>query len=675
MIADPGGSATTPTCTRAPPGVLTSDDDSARAESGSVANVGASGYSDELASLIQGDASWRVIADTSVDFGMAIVDLDGRIVTWNAGAEKITGFDSAELSGRSLASLFPADATPTASPDYLLQLVMEEGRAEYEGWLLRHNTARFWANLVLAPVRSPEGHVAGFTLIVRDFDARRRHEERVRQSVERFRILVEQVKDYAIFLLDTEGIVVSWNQGAQRIKGYDAGEIIGEHFSRFYLPEDLERGKPDWELKVARAEGRVEDEGWRVRKDGSRFWANIVITALHNPDGSLRGFAKVTRDMTERKRIEALEEGERRTNEFLAMLAHELRNPLAPIRNAVGVLRARGVDDPHVRRTRDVIERQVTQLARLVDDLLDVSRITTGKITLHRESVDLSDIVARAVEETKSMFEQRRQQLDLHLSPTPLRVNGDRVRLVQIVTNLLANAAKFTPEGGYVRLAVEARGTNVEISVRDNGVGIPADLLPRVFDLFIQGDRSLDHSSGGLGIGLTLVKRLVLLHGGVVEARSEGVGRGSTFVVCLPLEDASPNESTGRSSSEVHPMASRLLKVLVVDDNVDSAESMAMLLDAWGFTVLTATEGMTALEIASDAKPDAVLLDIGLPGMSGYEVAEQLRARMGDSRPLLIAMTGYGQADDRRRTRESGFHHHLIKPVEFDALWKILESV
>jgi PAS domain S-box-containing protein len=636
---------------------------------------GVAGVSDELASLTRGDAGWRVVADTSVDYGMAILDLEGRVLTWNACTEKITGVDSTEMAGRSFAALFPADTTPSTSPESLIRSAIEEGRSEYEGWLQRYGATRFWANLVLTPVRSADGRVAGLSLIVRDFDARRQHEERVRRSEERFRILVEQVKDYAIFMLDTDGIIVSWNQGAQRIKGYDAGEIIGEHFSRFYLPEDLERGKPDWELGVARAEGRVEDEGWRVRKDGSTFWANIVITALHNRDGSLRGFAKVTRDMTQRKRIEALEEAERRTNEFLAMLAHELRNPLAPIRNAVGVLRARGVDDPQVRRIRDVIDRQVTHLARLVDDLLDVSRITTGKITLHRESVDLTEIIPRAADETKSMFEQRRQQLDLHLPPTPIRVQGDRVRLVQVITNLLANAAKFTPEGGYVRLALEARGPSAEFSVRDNGVGIAADLLPRVFDLFIQGDRSLDHSLGGLGIGLTLVKRLVLLHGGNVEARSDGPGRGSTFVVRLPLEDVATHEALAVSSLGSQAAAKRALKVLVVDDNLDSAESMGMLLETWGYTVLTASEGMTALEIAADAKPDVVLLDIGLPGMSGYEVAAQLRTKLGDRRPVLIAMTGYGQPDDRRRTREVGFHHHLIKPVEFDSLWKILESV
>ena len=498
--------------------------------------------------------------------------------------------------------------------------------------------------------------------------------EKLRQSEQQFRLLVEGVKDYAIFMLDPDGYITSWNAGAERIKGYTADEIIGQHFSRFYPPDAIARDWPAYELKMARKEGRFEDEGWRLRKDGTPFWANVIITTLYAPDGRLVGFAKVTRDMTDRKRVEALEQAERQMNEFLAMLGHELRNPLAPIRNAVAMMQMNGLSEARQQWARDVIDRQVSHLARLVDDLLDVSRITSGKISLMREPLEVAAVVTAAVEASRPLIEARKHTLEIDLPDEPLRLEGDLTRLSQVVLNLLNNAAKYTSEGGHIRLAVEKAGREVVIRVRDTGMGIPADLLPKIFDLFAQGDRSLDRSEGGLGIGLTLVRKLVQMHGGAVEAHSAGAGWGSEFVIRLPLFVAEPSPDVSPNPDLESSAGTSPHRVLVVDDNQDAAESMALLLQIWGHDVRTAHDGPAALAVAADYRPDVVLLDIGLPGMSGYEVAERLRELPGPERPVLVAVTGYGQQSDRRRTRDAGFDHHLVKPVEHAQLKEILTA-
>jgi PAS domain S-box-containing protein len=498
----------------------------------------------------------------------------------------------------------------------------------------------------------------------------------LRQSEERFRLLVEGVSDYAIFLLDPEGYIISWNAGAERIKGYRAEEIMGHHFSQFYPQEAIDRQWPEYELRMACAEGRFEDEGWRIRKDGTRFWANVVITALFDEHGIHVGFAKITRDLTDRKRIEALELAEKRMTEFLAMLSHELRNPLAPIRNAVYLMQLKELDDPELKWTRDVIDRQVTQMTRLVDDLLEVSRVTSGSIRLHREKIKIGVIIARAIESCSPLIELRRHRLDVVMPDRSLSVEGDLTRLTQVVVNLLNNAAKYTPEGGRIRLTVEEEQGKALIHVRDNGAGIPSEFLKNVFDLFAQGDRTLDRSEGGLGIGLTLVKRLVEMHGGKVEAFSQGPGQGSEFVVTLPLV-VDTSAATDANEAESSAMSSRAsgLRVLVVDDNRDVAISMQMFLRAWGHDVRTAHDGLTALEAAREYQPDIVLLDIGLPKMDGYEVATRIRELPGGEKMWLIALTGYGQAEDRRRTHQLGIAHHLVKPVDPDMLRELLVSM
>ena len=350
--------------------------------------------------------------------------------------------------------------------------------------------------------------------------------------------MVESVRDYAIFMLDPGGYISSWNRGAELNKGYSAEEIIGKHFSIFYPREKLDIGWPQYELEVALREGRFEDEGWRLRKDGSRFWANVVITAIHDSDGRHRGFVKVTRDLTATRRIRDLEEQERRLTQFLALLGHELRNPMTPIANAVSIMQLEEPGNPRMRAARDILARQVTHLRRLVDDLLDVGRIATGKVHLVRETVSLQQIVEDTAVAVRPTMAERNHEFLVHATEAPMYVSGDPVRLVQVLTNLLNNAAKFTPPGGRILLSLgRSNDGRAELSVRDNGPGILPEVLPGMFNLFVQGEHEAGGAAqAGLGIGLSLVQQLVQLHGGDVSAFSTGIaGEGAEFVVHLPL--------------------------------------------------------------------------------------------------------------------------------------------
>jgi PAS domain S-box-containing protein len=621
------------------------------------------------------DDQFQRLVEAVRDYAIISLDPQGRVVTWNTGAESITGHAAEDVLGHSVSILYTPEAIARERPSEELATAASEGRVEDEGWRVRKDGSRFWANAIVTAIRDDEGRLTGYSKILRDLTERRRHEEELRTSEERFRLLVEAVQDYAIFMLDPEGRVASWNPGAERIKGYRPSEILGQHFSRFYPADRIAAGWPRHELDVARKTGRFEDEGWRLRKDGSRFWANVVITAVHDDAGTLLGFAKVTRDLTEKQRVETLEAEGKQINEFLAMLGHELRNPLAPIRNAVAVMGAKGTPDPTTAWARELIERQVGHLSRLVDDLLDVGRITSGKITLQRTQVDLADVVTRAVEAARPLHDQRRQTLEVDLGSEPQAVEGDATRLVQVVLNLLGNAAKYTPEGGHVWVRLRRQGNHALLSVRDDGMGMTADLVPKVFDIFVQGGRSLDRSEGGLGIGLTLVRRLLELHGGTITAQSSGPGHGSEFVVRLPLARGPVAEASGAPPPKAEKVRARRLRVLVVDDNPDATESMAMLLGLWGHDVTTAKDGAAALAAARREHPQVVLLDIGLPGMDGYEVARRIRADAETKRAVLVAMTGYGQAEDRQRAHATGFALHLVKPVEPEALRRALEVI
>jgi PAS domain S-box-containing protein len=501
-----------------------------------------------------------------------------------------------------------------------------------------------------------------------------------RAEEERFRLIAENVRDYAIVLLAADGTVVSWNAGAERILGYRADEIIGRPDTRFFTPEDAAAGRPQRELRQAAEVGRADNECWLVRKDGSRFWASGVTTALR--DGELRGFVKILRDLTERKaledelrqRAEALAEANRHKDEFLAMLAHELRNPLAPVLTGVRVARQAGADDRAREQALVMVERQARHLTRVVDDLLDVSRLTRGRVQLRPERLDLARLIRTTAEDARPLLEQGGLALAVQTPQTPVWVQGDPTRLAQVFQNLLDNAAKFTSRGGRVEVAAgvdEARQQAV-VTVRDSGVGIEPDMLRRIWEIFAQADHSLDRASGGLGLGLALVRGLVELHGGRVEAASAGPGRGAEFTVRLPVVPE-PAALTATGPTPGHAAGARL-RVLVVEDNRDAADSLKLLLDLLGHEAKAAYTGPEGVRLAQDWSPDVVVCDIGLPGLDGYGVARQLRLHPGTAQARLVALTGYGSDEDRRRSRQAGFDYHLTKPADPDALAELLAA-
>ena len=402
------------------------------------------------------------------------------------------------------------------------------------------------------------------------------------------------------------------------------------------------------------------------------------VAETHSAQDALQeAYAELEQRVEERtaaltKSEQALRDADKRKDEFLAMLGHELRNPLAPIQNALALLHKTGVSDSVAKSARAIIERQIDRLTHLVDDLLDVSRIMYGKIILQEEMIEIAGVIEQAVEGNLPVIEARDQSLDLHIPKQPFWIKGDRVRLDQVISNLLNNAAKYSDAGARIRLDVVPSEQWVTVRVRDNGIGITPQFLPHVFDLFAQGNHSLARTYSGLGVGLTLVKRLVEMHGGRVEAHSEGAGCGSQFLVHLPRRQAPPEKALPVSSPDRGIAAGKPVRVLVVDDNRDAAESLAMLLGLDGYTVDVAHDGVTALSRAVEFQPEVVLLDIGMPGMDGYEVARKLRACEFTRSIRLIALTGYGQPDDRKRARAAGFDDHFTKPVEPALLMKVL---
>lgn len=497
-------------------------------------------------------------------------------------------------------------------------------------------------------------------------------------DAELFRRLVESVADYAIFMLDPQGRVATWNLGAQRTKGYLADEIIDKPFSVFYPEADVKAGKCQMELEEAARRGRFEDEGWRIRKDGSQFWANVIITAVRDDAGQLLGFAKVTRDLTERKQAEqahaarlAAEQSNRMKDEFLAMLGHELRNPMAPIVTALQLMKLHDENQP---QELQIIERQVKHMTRLVDDLLDISRVTRGTIEIKRRHVDVRDLLTKALELASPLMEQRGHHIEIDVPQEPIVVNADEGRMTQVFANLLMNAAKYTQMGGHIRVSIVRQGNEVIIEVHDDGAGITQELLPQVFDLFRQGENRSDRANGGLGIGLTLVRSFVNMHGGSVSASSGGADKGSTFQVKLPTADAPALKGPPKRRAGL-PKTAKGRRVLVVDDNEDAVELLAHVLSAVGHDVHTATDAASALELVKSFKPEVGILDIGLPVMDGYSLASRLNSELSPALPHLIALTGYGQQNDHERSAQAGFHAHFVKPVEVQVLIKAIEAL
>jgi PAS domain S-box-containing protein len=874
------------------------------------------------------------------DYAVLLLDRNGIVLTWNAGAERLKGYRPEEIIGQHFSRFYPRESISAGWPTHELEVARETGRFEEENWRLRKDGSKFWASVVITALRGHDEEVRGFLKITRDLTDRKQVEERLKLSEERFRLLVDGVSDYAVFMLDPDGRIATWNVGAQRLKQYRAEEIIGQHFSKFYTKPDIDRDWPAQELRIAAEVGRFEDEGLRVRKDGTTFWANVVITSVKDESGILRGFAKVTRDLTERQaaeesqrrllteevarlaaeewaheidrqreqlevtlssigdavivtdgegiitflnpvaseltgwdleeatnkplesvfriinettrepfidpvklvllegnvvtlandtaliakngktipiedsaapirsksgeiegavlvfrdvtemrravetrlrlaaivessddaiigetldgkisswnkgaqrlygysadeaigqplsmliprdhpdelpnlmeriaRAESIEHFEtqrvrkdgslvdvaltispilnaegkvvgaskiardvsarkledRRKNEFLAVLAHELRNPLASLRNGLQVLRLADNDRAALAQARPMMERQLQHLVRLVDDLLDVSRISQGKLQLRKERLSLGAVVAHALEVIGQHADHGHHELTVKVPEEPTYVDADKTRLAQAISNLVNNAIKYSDPGSPIWVTAEHCGNEAVITVKDRGIGIEAAMLGRVFDMFTQIDRSLEQSQGGLGVGLNIVKQLIELHGGTVTARSAGLGKGSEFSIHLPVVLAVHQQQNANGDESV--VTSTRHRILVVDDNRDAAGSMAMMLTMMGNEVRTAHDGVEGIQVAETFVPDLILLDIGMPKLNGFDTCRRIRAQPWGKNVVIVALTGWGQDEDKQRSQEAGFDSHVVKPVDPATLEKVLEGL
>jgi PAS domain S-box-containing protein len=640
-----------------------------------------------------GERRLQAVLENSWD-AVSLIDRNGIVQYASPSITRILGYAPAEFVGRhALEPMHPDDQPANAE---LFARLVQSPRATFTlTFRYRHRDGSWrWiegtgTNLLDDPA------VGAVVANYRDVTERRLAEQQLRERAEEVETLMEGLPVAVFIAHDPE---------ARRITGNRAARALfrtppAANLSMTAPPEERPPGRlcrdgrdiPPGELplqRAARTGAEVRDvEVEVVFDDGTVKPLYGYASPLFDEQGRVRGSVGGFIDISERKaleralqqRAEQLADADRRKDEFLAILAHELRNPLAPIRTALHVLRMFDTREEGAEWAGQMIERQVQTLVRLVEDLLDVSRITCDKIRLRPERVDLADVVTRAVESARPLIDANRHRLSVSLPGGPFRLMADPTRLEQVFANLLNNAAKYTERGGTIGLAAERQGEEVVVRVRDTGFGIATDVLPRVFDLFTQADLTRDHSEGGLGIGLALVKRLVELHGGSVTAHSEGTGKGSEFVVRLPLVKENggrvkegKDETTSAPTPAPLPAARR---ILVVDDDRDAADSLALLLRLWGHEVRTSHDGQSALKAARSYQPDLVLLDIGLPGLNGYEVGRQLREEFGKEQMLLVAMTGYGQEEDRRRSQQAGFDHHWVKPVDPVALRALLAAL
>jgi PAS domain S-box-containing protein len=625
-------------------------------------------------------ARWREIEDslrrqsqilevTLASIGEAIIvtDIHGRASFMNTVAEALTGWTSEAAKGLDLSRVFRVISEQNREPlEGLVSKVLRTGvihGVANHTLLIRRDGREIPIENSAAPIRTATGALFGVVLVFKDVTARRRAEH------ERgwLAAIVESSND-AIVSKSLDGQITSWNPAAERLFGYTAEETIGNSIT-LIIPPDL------WEeerqiLARLRAGERIEHfETIRITRDGRRLEVSLTVSPIKDQAGCIVGASKIARDISERKQDErVVREADRRKDEFLATLSHELRNPLAPIRNAAHILCKKEHSDPQMKLACTIIDRQLRQVTRLVDDLLDISRVTNGGLALINEPFDLRTLLRTLQTSLQPAFTANAQTLRVALPEDPLYVEADRARLMQVFTNLLTNANKYTPDGGLIEVAASRNNDRILVSVRDTGIGIAQEMLDRVFELFAQVDRSSQRSRGGLGIGLTLAQRLIKAQGGRIRVRSEGPEKGSEFVVELPAS-AAPAPVHAAPPNRAAPVSR---KVLVVDDNTDSAVTLAALLGSFGHDTRSAHSGRSALDITETFRPDVVILDIGMPEMDGYETARQLRARYGSQAIRLIALTGWVDSGDRARAEGTGFDAYVVKPSDLGTLVQLI---
>ncbi len=618
------------------------------------------------AALEESESRLRAIVHQAMA-GIAQCDLEGRFLLVNRRFCEIVGYSREELLKLRHQDLtHPLDQERNAS-EFFRHLAEQSGYV-IEKRYVRKDGSEVWVRNSVAVLCDAEGKSQSMVAVVIDVTESKRAEERVRFQAH----LLDAVGQAAI-ATDPDGKIIYWNHYAETLYGWTGAEALGRSIVEVVADRTMKEQAVEI-MSLLRAGQSWSGEFLVRHRSGRTFPAFVTDTPIFDSEGCLQAIIGVSTDITERKRVEeALRDADRRKDEFLATLAHELRNPLAPIRNSLHILRLSSGIDPATERVCEMMERQVGHLVRLVDDLMEVSRITRGQVELRTEPVELAAVLRSAVEASRPLIEASGHQLAISLPAEPLIINGDPVRLSQVFANLLNNAAKYMDEGGQIWLGAKQQDDTVLVSVRDTGIGIPAEMLPHIFKMFIQVDRSTRQAQGGLGIGLTLVRTLVEMHGGQVEARSLGVDQGSEFVVRLPLSKEA--SVSGRNTLDARAPVLPNHRVLVVDDNRDAAESLGLLLKLLGAEVRVVNDGPSALEILPSYRATVVLLDIGMPGMDGYEVARRIREQPESRDLMLIALTGWGQEEDRRRTSQAGFDHHLIKPADMTALKSLFMSL
>ena len=675
------------------------------------------------------DSHYRQIVQSAVDYAVVSCDLQGYVTSWNEGARRVLGWSEAEMLGQRVHRFFAPEDVAAGIPEGEMAAAQREGRAHDERWHVRKSGQRFWASGELMPLRDDSRTVTGFVKILRD-RTRERHETMRRESVERdLKFLAEasaelaSLTDYQSTLDKIAHLAVphfaDWCTVDMLAEAGALQRVAVAHIdpAKEQQARDLQRRFPPdgsriagggpWNVLRTGQAHRVEelsdemlaqaiadpDYLAALRSLGLRSYLGVPLAvrgkifgviSFITAESSRRYTAQdqsLAQDLARRAAVaienanllRALQESDRAKDVFLATLAHELRNPLAPVWNGLSIIKRVPDDAARVQQVADMIERQVGQLARLVDDLLDVSRITTGKIELKKQATDIASILHSAIETSRPHIEAARHKLSVELPDEPAELLGDPVRLAQVFSNLLNNAAKYTRPGGNIDVIVQAEPERLVVRVRDNGAGITSEMLGRVFGLFAQVTHPAERAQGGLGIGLSLVEGLVRLHGGTVEARSAGLDQGSEFIVCLPR--SRPAASPAAPSSEferAHEEApTRRRRILVVDDNQDAANTLSELLQMLGSDIAVEHDGLSAVQRVAQFAPDVVLLDIGLPDINGYEAARRIRQLEGVHQPRLIALTGWGQEQDKRQAAQAGFDEHWTKPVDPERLQEL----
>jgi PAS domain S-box-containing protein len=606
----------------------------------------------------------QILEVTLASIGDAVIvtDAAGRVTFLNSVAEQLNGWPSQSARTQPLENVFQVVNERTRAPviDPVAK-VIETGSIVGLGnhsVLLARDGREIPIDDSAAPIRLPGGRLLGVVLIFRDITEQRRAEH-----TRAWLAAIIASSDDAIVSKTLDGQITSWNPGAIRLFGYQPEEILGKSILEI-VPPELYDEEAQVLARLRRGERVEHFETTRLTKDGRRVEVSLTVSPIRDEEGTIVGASKIARDIGERKRAERLvREAERRKDEFLAVLAHELRNPLAPLRNALELL-SRGARESHRQMACEIMDRQLRQMTRLVDDLLDLSRITAGRIELQIEAIDMRELLGTVEASLKPVFDASQQRLTLTSPPEPFHVLGDRVRLLQVFANLFQNANKYTPRNGSIRIDLQRDGTEVVVRVVDDGIGIPANMLEKVFDLFTQVDPSDWRARTGLGIGLTLARSLVELHGGTIQALSSGRDAGSEFVVRLPARAAAIETQPATAAQLIE----RSRRVLIADDNEDAALSLSMLLDSIGHETKVVHDGMAAFEEAEAFQPEVMIVDIDMPKLNGYQVAQMVKSRPWAKAVLVIAMTGWAQESERERGRRAGFHAHLVKPVTLDAL-------